>query len=79
MYTTLGPGAIGIRGSTLSSAVSLASKAGFGGVEINIREVASLVDSKGLDYVREVFANSDIRPSHWGLPVAWRDEHKWRA
>jgi sugar phosphate isomerase/epimerase len=78
MFKALGPGAIGIQSLSLVSVVAVASKTGFTGVEINIREVASLVESQGLNYVRELFEDYDVRPSHWGLPVAWRDEQRWQ-
>ena len=48
MYKSLGPGAIGIRGLALSSALKLARDTGFDGLEVNIREAAAMADAHGV-------------------------------
>lgn len=78
MYKALGPGAIGIRGLTLPSAITLARDTGFPGLEINIREAATLADAHGVSTVKAMFDEAGVRPSHWSLPVAWRDEERWK-
>jgi sugar phosphate isomerase/epimerase len=78
MFKVLGPGAIGIRGFALPAAIKLAQKTGFQGLEVNIKEVAALVAEKSTAYVMLLFEEADIVPSHWGLPVAWRDEDRWK-
>jgi sugar phosphate isomerase/epimerase len=75
MYQNLSPGTIGIRNLPLPAAIELAKKTGFGGVEFNIREVATLAEAHGLGYVRELFDRARIRPGHWGLPVDWRGDN----
>src|SRR5688500_4851971 len=79
MFTTLGPGAIGIKGLTLPDAISLAKETGFEGVSFDVREVAALVDSQGIDAVRALFADADVLPAVWGLPVGYRNEEKWQG
>ncbi len=78
MYKSLGPGAIGIRGIKIPEAINLARDTRFEGLEINIREVAALANENGIAYVKTLFSEAGIRPSHWGLPVAWRDENQWK-
>jgi sugar phosphate isomerase/epimerase len=78
MYKSLGPGAIGIRDLALPSAINLARATGFAGLEINIREIKTLSEVKGIFYIKALFDEAGVRPSHWGLPVAWRDEGKWQ-
>jgi sugar phosphate isomerase/epimerase len=79
MFKNLSPGAIGIRGLSLSESVALAQEAGFGGIDFNIREAAQLVEEHGLEHVRGLFQQAGIRPGQWGLPVAWKDETQWRT
>lgn len=77
MYKSLSPGAIGIRDISLPETIELAKATGFGGVAFSIREAADLVAAHDLDYVRALFAKADVRPGHWGLPVAWSDDAQW--
>jgi sugar phosphate isomerase/epimerase len=80
MYTTLSPGAIGVKAKDLSDAIAKAKSAGFKGVEISAGEAADLIDREGLDAVRDRFAKAGIRAAGWGLPTNWRgDEAAWRA
>lgn len=74
MFKNLNTGAIGIQGMTLKETLALARDTGFQGIDFNIREVAALADAHGLDHVRELFNEADVRPGQWGLPVAWRDD-----
>ena len=79
MFKSLSPGDIGIRGLSLSQAIELAQKTGFGGINFSVREAAQLVDERGIDYVRNLFANAGILPGQWGLPVRWDgDEAEWK-
>ena len=79
MYTTIGPEALGIRGLSLSEAIALARDAGFAGLAFDIRLAAQAVDERGLGAVLEEFSQAGVRPAHWNLPVAWRDDATWEA
>ncbi|HZO87577.1 MAG TPA: sugar phosphate isomerase/epimerase family protein [Chthonomonadaceae bacterium] len=79
MYKALSPGAIGVRTNNLQEAIAAAKKGGFEGVEFGAQEVANLVEQRGADYVRSLFAEAGIRPAGWALPVDWRTtEENWR-
>ncbi len=79
MFKNLCPGMIGIQGLGLSQTVQLAGELGFPGVDINIREVKALADEKGVAFVRELFAEADVRPGHWLMINEWRrDEAQWK-
>ncbi|MBI3969651.1 MAG: sugar phosphate isomerase/epimerase [Chloroflexi bacterium] len=79
MYKALSPGTIGVRPHDLRDAVALAAKHGFGGVEVNAREVAHLVEQEGAEAVRGIFTQAGIRPAGFGLPVDWRGAGEtWR-
>ncbi|MCC6730902.1 MAG: sugar phosphate isomerase/epimerase [Chthonomonadales bacterium] len=79
MYMALSPGALGLRVGSLSEAIDLAKSAGYGGVEVGIHEVASLVDARGAESVRAMFDEAGVRPAGWGMPVKWNgSEEEWR-
>jgi len=73
MFRSLGPGAIGIQAS-LTEGLELAKAADFQGLDINIGEVARLVEEKSADYVKGLFSDADLQMGAWGLPVNWRAE-----
>ena len=79
MFTCLSPGAIGIRGVALPDALELAQITGFEGLEFDIREASKLATAHGVTYVRDLFAQSGVRPGHWGLPVAWNNDAQWET
>jgi sugar phosphate isomerase/epimerase len=79
MYATIGPDQLGIRGLSLSDAISLARAAGFAGLSFDSRAAARAVDERGLDTVQDQFAQAGVRPALWNLPVAWRDDDQWQA
>lgn len=74
MFTTLGPGAIGIKGLSLPDSIDLAAKSGFQGVTFDPREVATLAGAHGIAHVRALFTDAGILPASWNLPVNWRDD-----
>lgn len=75
----LSPGAIGVRAS-LSEAIDLAQKTGFQGIDLNIREVAEMVEKTSVEHVTSLFKETGVRPGGWGLPVNWRgDEDTYKA
>jgi sugar phosphate isomerase/epimerase len=79
MFKNLSPGAIGIRNCSLEESVKLAALSGFGGIDVSIREVADLVASHDLDYVKNVFAEAGVLPGQWGTPVRWQAEkEQWQ-
>ena len=77
MFKTLSPGAIGIGNLSLPEAIQLARQTGFGGLDFSIGQAAELAAEHGLAYVRDLFAQAEIEPGIWGLPVAWRDDEQW--
>jgi sugar phosphate isomerase/epimerase len=79
MFKNLSPGAIGIRNLSLADAIRLARDTGFAGIDFSIREAAALAEAHGVDYVRELFERTGVRPGQWGLPVAWTDDSQWEA
>lgn len=79
MYMALSPGALGLKVGSLREAIQIAAEAGYQGVEVNIGEVATLMEQHGDDYVKDLFAEAGIQPAGWGLPVKWNGtEDEWR-
>ena len=76
MFTTLAPGAIGVRNIALNDAIDLAAKSGFAGLVFDIREAAALAEANGIDDVRSLFAEAGVKPAYWGLPVAYRRDDR---
>jgi sugar phosphate isomerase/epimerase len=56
----------------LPAALRLAQQGGFAGLELNAPTVADLLDERGVDDVRALFSEADLRPAGWGLPMNWR-------
>jgi len=79
MFTSLSPGAIGIRDLAMPDAIALAAQSGFAGVDFGMREAAALVDAHGLQLVRDLFAQAGVRPGYWGLPLDWRNDERYAA
>ena len=75
MFRSLGPGAIGIQAS-LTEGLELAKAADFQGLDINIGEVAQLVEEKSADYVKGLFSDAGLQMGAWGLPMNWRAEEE---
>jgi sugar phosphate isomerase/epimerase len=79
MYKGLSPWAVGVKPANLDEAIAGAVAAGFGGVEISVREVADIVDAEGSEAVRERFETAGIKACGFGLPVEFRkDEQTWK-
>ena len=74
MYKTLSPGAIGIRGLSLSESVKLARATGFAGLDFSIQAAAEL----GAGAARALFEEAGLNYGAWGLPVRWQSGD-WRA
>ena len=73
MFKSLTAGALGVRGS-IEELIGYAKRAGFQGVDVNIQEIASLVDAHGAARVKGLFAEAGLRPGTWGLPINWRGD-----
>jgi sugar phosphate isomerase/epimerase len=78
MYKNLNAGAIGIHNKSLAEVIVLARETGYGGIDFNIREAATLAQEHGVEYVRSLFADNGVLPGQWGLPVAWNQD-SWQA
>jgi sugar phosphate isomerase/epimerase len=61
MFTNLNPGAVGIQGLPLAALVSLATRHGFGGVDLPVKELTRDFDA---EQARTLAAQSGLR---WGL------------
>ena len=79
MFSTLAPGAIGIREIGLEQSIDLARESGFAGLVFNIREAAALADEHGFDHVASLFSQANVRPGYWSLPVSIRDRDRWQT
>lgn len=79
MFKSLTAGALGVRGS-IEELIGYAKRAGFQGVDVNIQEIASLVDTRGAAHVKNLFAEAGLRIGAWGLPINWRaDDAEYAA
>ncbi len=78
MYKTLSPGAIGIRGLSLTDSIALAARTGFGGLDFSISQAAQLAEEIGAQGVKALFDEAGIRFGAWGLPVRWQSDD-WEA
>ena len=70
MFTSLAPGAVGVK-ATLAEGLVFAAEAGFQGLDVDVREVARCVREKGADHVAGMFSDARLRIGAWGLPVTW--------
>ncbi|MHB8635543.1 MAG: sugar phosphate isomerase/epimerase family protein [Fimbriimonadaceae bacterium] len=79
MYSALSPGVIGVKVDSLSQRIAAAKDHGFAGVEIDVAEVANLVDKIGAEAVEGRFVDADVIAAGWGLPTKWSaDEEEWK-
>jgi len=79
MYSALSPGCIGVRVDGLAQRIAAAKDHGFAGVDIDVSEIANLVETNGPDSVRSQFEEAEIIACGWGLPVAWSgSEDDWK-
>lgn len=74
MYTSLMPGAIGVKGLSLEDSIDLASRTGFDAVWFDIKAAKTISDQHGIDHVKDLFASKGVRPGGWGGPVRWQDD-----
>ncbi len=74
MYNALLPGAIGIKDIALPELITLATDAGFQGVNFDVREAKALADANGIEYVKALFTDAGIKAAGWSLPINWQDD-----
>lgn len=74
MYNALLPGAIGIKNMALPDLVKLAAEAGYAGVNFEVREAKALADEHGIEYVKALFTDNNLKAVGWGIPVHWQDD-----
>ncbi|HWV36391.1 MAG TPA: sugar phosphate isomerase/epimerase family protein [Thermomicrobiales bacterium] len=74
MYNALLPGAIGIKNMALPDLVKLAAEAGYAGVNFEVREAKALADEHGIEYVKALFTDNNLKAAGWGIPVHWQDD-----
>jgi len=80
MYIALSPGCVGVRAENLAQRIAAAKDHGFAGVDIDVSEIADLVDSTSAEAVSEQFEKAEIIAAGWGLPMAWSgSEEAWKA
>lgn len=79
MYTSLMPGAIGLKGLSLQDSIDLAAQAGFDGVWFDIKEAKAIADQYGVDHLKDLFASKGVKPGGWGGPVRWQDDTQRNA
>jgi len=73
MFRNLSPGAVGIKGS-LEETLKLAADAGFEGLDLPIGEVVQLIDEKGADHVKALYADAGLQVGGFGCPVDFRKD-----
>mgnify|MGYP005838278551 CR=1 FL=1 len=78
MFKNLSAGAIGVGGSTLELA-ALAKTAGFGGMDLNAGEAATLLELGELDVLKALYDRCGLRPGGFGLPVDFRRDEETSA
>ena len=71
MFRNLNPAAIGIRVDLLS-AIALAARGGWQGLDLPIVEAAQLAAERSPEDVAAFFAEAGLRLGGWGLPINWR-------
>ena len=71
MFKNLSPGAIGIQAS-IEEGLALAKSAGFEGLDLNIGEASTLASEHSVDYVKNLWAEADLKMGGWGMPVNYR-------
>jgi len=71
VYTSLSPGAIGVRLSFVESA-TLARRYGFRGIQIDV----GVVEKEGAGKVRDLLDSLGLRAGSFGLPLAFREREE---
>ena len=79
MYTALSPGVIGVHVKSLAHRLAAAKDHGFAGVELDVTEIAALVEANGADAVEAQFIDANVIAAGWALPTDWgSSEETWK-
>ncbi len=78
MYSALSPGCVHVRVSNLAERIAAAKNYGFAGVQVDINEIADLIDTQGTESVKAQFETAQIIPAGWGLPTDFRGSEESR-
>jgi len=73
MFKCLNAGAIGVNG-TFEELIELARDGGFGGLDVNLKEIVELVESRGADAVKNMMSVGELSFGSAGLPVRWNGD-----
>jgi sugar phosphate isomerase/epimerase len=69
-----------VKVATIFDGIAAAKRGGFEGLEVQIAQLANLIDERGTSYVKGMFADAGIKPAAFGLPTDWRNtDQKWRS
>lgn len=80
MFTCLSPHAIGVQASDLEQGIRAARLGGFEGLEVSAGQLADYIDAHGVERASQLFAEANVRPAAFPLPVEWRkDEAQYRS
>ena len=71
MFKNLYPPAISVQ-TDMRESLKLAKSAGFEGLDLDIDEASRLTKQHSIDYVRDLWAESDLKMGGWEFPLNWR-------
>ena len=60
--------------ASLSAILRLAQTAGYKGIQVNMRTIAEIADSKSIGHVKNLFEESEVIPGGWFAGDGWRSE-----
>ena len=75
MFKNLNPGMIGIH-ATLAEAMDMAAQYGFGGVDVNLPDVAELVRETSVGEVRDLLRGPAAVPATGACRSKWHDSEQ---
>jgi sugar phosphate isomerase/epimerase len=71
MFKNLSPGAVGIK-ANLHQALDIAKRFGFGGIDSPLGEIATLIEQRGAQAAKDLFAAAGAKPGGFGCPTNFR-------
>jgi len=63
--------------TTVIEGLKIAKATGYEGIEVNMEEIAQLVQERSIDYVKSLFSDAGITIGGWLLPSAWKEDYKY--
>jgi sugar phosphate isomerase/epimerase len=79
MYSALSPGCVHVSVNSLPQRIAAAKKYGFAGVQIDVFEIADLIEATSAEAVKSQFEDANIIAAGWGLPTDFRgSEENWQ-